>query len=488
MNRINAHPYLTSPKIRHRWTAFVLLLGTAIAGCLRAESPLEVGFSEVDITPSLKKGAVWLAGYTPGRRAKDVHDPLYARCVVVKHNEDRIALVSVDLVGLPRQWVQKVRQKITGFRYVMVSSTHNHEGPDVIGLWGPSFFQRGTNEAYMKMLVDRISSAIKDANNRLGPVAANFGTASDESLLRDSRLPKVKDGVLRVIRFDKQVALESGDKPKPAGIVVQWNCHPEALGSRNKSVTADFPYATVANLKKKYACPIVYFSGAVGGLMAPPRNRIRGDDGVFLRDGNFKYAERYGNEVAALAMKAIDDAKPVSLTNIKVSTQEVAVPVTNSWYRAARALGVVKRPAHVWTGDYSKIGERITPANANQPTAIVTEVGCLRLGEMHMACIPGEIFPELVYGQFQEPAEANADFPDAKLEPHLSKLLPSDKWMLFGLANDEIGYIIPKRQWDSRRPYAYGRNRSQYGEINSCGPEVAAIVMDALRTQVEKLK
>ena len=59
-------------------------------------------------------------------------------------------------------------------------------------------------------------------------------------------------------------------------------------------------------------------------------------------------------------------------------------------------------------------------------------------------------------------------------------LMPTEKWMLFGLANDEIGYLIPKRQWDARKPYAYGRDASQYGEVNSCGPESARLVMEAL--------
>ena len=44
------------------------------------------------------------------------------------------------------------------------------------------------------------------------------------------------------------------------------------------------------------------------------------------------------------------------------------------------------------------------------------------------------------------------------LESSVVKLLPGDKWLLFGLANDEIGYIIPKRQWDEQPPFAYGRD------------------------------
>ena len=76
------------------------------------------------------------------------------------------------------------------------------------------------------------------------------------------------------------------------------------------------------------------------------------------------------------------------------------------------------------------------------------------------AAIPGEIYPELVYGKIQEPIDPGADFQDAAKEKSVAELLPVDKWLLFGMANDEIGYIIPKRQWDRRKPFAYGRKKS----------------------------
>jgi len=49
--------------------------------------------------------------------------------------------------------------------------------------------------------------------------------------------------------------------------------------------------------------------------------------------------------------------------------------------------------------------------------------------------------------------------------------------MMVGLANDELGYIIPKSQWDKKPPYAYGRTKApQYGEENSPGPDVAPTI------------
>jgi hypothetical protein len=313
----------------------------------------------------------------------------------------------------------------------------------------------------------------------LSPVDASYGTAEDERLVNDSRLPFVKDGVLRLVRLDRE-----GTK-SPAVLIVQWNCHPEALGSKNKLLTADFPHATVAALKKKYACDVLYLTGAVGGLLAPPRGGVVQDAaGNELHEGDYEYARVYGEQVADLASQAVDAAEPLALAPFTISARPIAVPVENSLYRVARAVGVLKRPATVWTGEFQKFGDPMTLETKAQPSAVESEVAYLRLGELHVACIPGEIYPELVYGKFQEPVDPGADYPDAPLEPTVAGLLPGKKWLLLGLANDELGYIIPKRQWDKVAPYAYGKESGQYGEINSCGPESAPIIMAALKLRV----
>jgi hypothetical protein len=108
----------------------------------------------------------------------------------------------------------------------------------------------------------------------------------------------------------------------------------------------------------------------------------------------------------------------------------------------------------------------------------------VRAGDLHMAGIPVELYPELVYGEYQSPAEPNADFLDVATEPPVMAILPGTNTLIFGLANDEVGYIIPKRQWGDVAPFAYGRDEKQYGEVNPVGPEVAPILMEALRQAV----
>ncbi|MCI0361421.1 MAG: hypothetical protein L0211_23305 [Planctomycetaceae bacterium] len=460
---------------------FLFAPAAAFAQASPATEPLKAGFAEADITPALvAKKPVYLAGYGMNRKAAGVHDPIMARCVVLEGGGEKIALACVDLIGLQYPQVKEIRAKLPEFRYVLVSSTHNHEGPDVIGIWGRGPFHRGVDEAYLSLVVERVVASIKEAAGKLTPVTAAFGTAEDESLVNDSRLPIVKDGVLRAVK------LHHAGTATPAMLIVDWSSHPEALGRSNRQLTADFPHATVAALKKRYGCPVLYLSGAVGGLLAPPRGNVKDAAGNVLHEGDFEYARVYGDMVADLAAEAIDSAEPLALAPFVVSARPIAVPVENPLYRVARAFGVLNRPATVWTGDFQQFGDSMTLEKKSLPSAVESEVAYLRLGELHVACIPGEIYPELVYGKYQEPVEPAADFHDAPLEPSVASLMPGKNWMLIGLANDELGYIIPKRQWDKAAPFAYGKEAGQYGEINSCSPQAAPIVMEALKRRVEE--
>ena len=446
-----------------------------------ADEPLSVGMAETEITPPIVL-PVWLAGFQQNRRASGVHDPLMARAVVLKHGKQKLALVSVDLIGLQYPVVKRIRARLPGWTYCLVSSTHNHEGPDVIGLWGPGPLTSGVDPAYLELVIVRVVEAVQKAERAAAPVTAAFGTTKADELLHDSRLPRVYDGVLRVLTF------RHADGTL-AGLLVQWNCHPEALGRRNTLITADFPAATVAALRKKYGCPVAYFSGAVGGLMTPPDGRYRDADNRPLVDETYPYSDRYGQEVAEAASRAIDAAEPIELTPFAVAAKTVVVPQDNILYQLARSVGVLRRQGLIWTGD-GELPSRVShglPQDRGQRLAVETEVACLRLGQLFIACLPGEIYPELVYGQYPQAAEAGVDFPAAPLEPSVAHIMGRRRWMLLGLANDEIGYIIPKRQWDQRAPYAYGRATSQYGEVNSCGPDVAPGIMRSLERRVQEI-
>src|SRR5215217_7725367 len=106
-------------------TRLALALLCAIASAAPAAAgELTVGFGESDVTPEVGKRPVFLAGFGQDRRATSIHDPLYARAVVLADDGDKIAVVSVDVVGLFYPFVESVRAKLPGYKYVLVSATH----------------------------------------------------------------------------------------------------------------------------------------------------------------------------------------------------------------------------------------------------------------------------------------------------------------------------------------------------------------------------
>jgi Neutral/alkaline non-lysosomal ceramidase, N-terminal len=467
-------------------TVAVLVVALMAAGAMRAGTdappPLRVGFGACDITPALDKN-VYMAGFGKGRIAKGVHDPLMARAIVLADGDRKIALASVDLVGLFYPVIENIRKRLPKFEYVLVSSTHSHEGPDTLGLWGANAFQSGVDPAYLKQVEDGVVKAIQQAEQGLRDAKAGIGEVQEPDLVHDSRQPIVKHDDLVALQF-------TDDRGKKLGIVVQWNCHPEDLGDKNTQLSADFVWATVGHLEKKHDCPVVYLTGTVGGLMSSLGLVVKDEQGNPLQKGTFARTERYGQLIGMAADKALAAAKPVTLTPFAIHRRETFLPIDNRLYLLAWKLGVLDRQSYRWTGDVYK-AEPVTADAAKKEEGgerkcIKTEVGWLRLGDLDVAAIPGEIYPELVLGKVQDPPDPGADFPDAPIEPSIYGQLKGRYRMLIGLANDEIGYIIPKRQWDEKPPYCYGRKAPQYGEVNSLGPETAPLLCEAFRELTKK--
>jgi len=89
-------------------------------------------------------------------------------------------------------------------------------------------------------------------------------------------------------------------------------------------------------------------------------------------------------------------------------------------------------------------------------------------------------YPELAIGGVQETQDPAADLRGVPREPLLRDMMTATHRFVLGLCNDEIGYMVPAAQWDEASPFAYGRDRPQYGAERSAGPRTAPTIMQAL--------
>jgi hypothetical protein len=437
---------------------FLLLL--ACAGSLFAE--FRAGAFKTVLTPDLRRFAlVYMAGFGHNRTATGVHDDLYARCLALAAVGKPLVVCEADLIGLFLDDVERIRAKVPGAD-VVVASTHDHEGPDTMGLWGPAEGQSGINQDYNSFVVERVAEAARGALAALQPatpVLARVHAAELDSFIHDDRPPVVHDPDLIVLSLTARGG-------QTIATAVNWANHPETLGSRNRRITADYPGFFCARLEAKLGGMAVLWNGAVGGMQSPLGAKVLDPQtGSPAPEESFRKAEIIGQRVAGLAADAVRAAKPARFDRIDFAERKIEIPVTNPGFQAAAQA------------DLYKGRKKMTPGGST-----TTPVGFIRISAgapvLEIALVPGELYPELSVGGVER--YAGADFPDAPVETPLKQILRAPYRMLIGLADDEIGYIIPKAEWDEKPPYLQNTPKAWYGEVNSAGPDAAGRIAAAL--------
>ena len=409
---------------------------------------------------------VWLAGFSNNRPAKGVHDRLWARAIAFRNNGVTVVMVSLDSIGICHEKFIAIRKMIDpslGIDHLMFSSLHDHEAPDTMGIWSYSILHPRFDWKYLGLVEKACQEAAEEAVRNLQPADTILAqvAAGPDGFVDDSRSPIVYDNVIRCARFVKQGTDDT------IATVVEWGCHPETLGSANSLLTSDFSGYWRDAVENGVPDPkgvkglggmCLYFQGLVGGLMTQLHTTVPHRNGVDkFKEASFEKAQALGENLAILTVNALrgEQAWRPTDTRVAVAAKTVFVPMSGL-FGAGVFLGLV-HPGWYWGKGK-------------------TELDVIRVGDLEILTIPGEMYPEIADGGIESPE--GADYPGTPVEvPPLRSLMKGKLNMMIGLANDEIGYIIPKTQWDAKKPYAYGRTKApQYGEENSPGPEVAAAI------------
>lgn len=122
-----------------------------------AEAGLLAGASRVKITPSY---SVYLAGLGNNRKSEGVHDDIYASALYLNDGKTSVVIVSLDLIGLFHDDVEDIRGNKND---IIIACTHQHSGPDTLGLWGPDETTSGVNPEYLAFVKGKVREAIDKA-------------------------------------------------------------------------------------------------------------------------------------------------------------------------------------------------------------------------------------------------------------------------------------------------------------------------------------
>ena len=437
---------------------------------------LRVGFARVKINPELGNTdhPVYLAGFNQNRLATKIHDDLWAIACVVDDGRTRVGLVALDAIGFFHDDVIEVRKRmypLSKIDYAIVTSTHNHSTPDLMGLWGKDYWHTGVDDLYRINVIAAAAKALDRAAGALqsARLAVHEIPMLTDGLVADTRLPEVFDADVRVLHFT------SSTNGATIGSVVNWANHPETVWAKNTEITADFPGylrdalengVTESNLALRAGVGGIhlYVNGAIGGLMSTtPKVTVRDPylEREFTEPSHEK-ARAVGRRLAARILPRLESTNAPTYSHVPISVRArtLPLPLDNNGFWLAPIIGLIDR-GHV---DWKQIR---------------SEVALVGIGPASLACIPGEIYPEIVNGGIEVPE--GADYPTNIVEvPPVREFMPGKVKFILGLANDEIGYIIPKTEFDRKAPWLYGAKKKHYGEINSMGPDVAGVIHAAL--------
>jgi len=448
-------------------------LNAVVRPTLSVPARLRVGFGRRTINPDMTR-PVWVAGFAHNRAATRIHDDLKAVATVIDDGEHRIGLVVLDAIGFFHDEVLAVRRGLPSsarLDYVVVASTHNHSAPDLMGIWGPSDLRSGIDPEYRRAVVAGATAALLEAADALTPATVSFVEVPLEpaGLVADSRDPQVFDPTMRLMHFTRADG-------STIGSIVNWADHPETPWATNTELTADFPGylrdaleagVTVDGREVEAGLGGVhlYVNGAIGGLMTtnPQTTVVDPYTQQSFADPSHDKARALGRRLAQAALGAVRSRSGVTQTEPRIgfAARTLELRIDNPLFRLAAAIGLFGR---------------------GQPRLnhIRTEVAVITFGEASLTCVPGELYPEIANGGIERPPGADFDLAPVEV-PSLRELMPGRFKFLAGLANDEIGYIIPKSEWDDAAPWLYGAAERHYGEINSLGPETAPVIHAALK-------
>ncbi len=299
-------------------TALVLLTAAPAAAEIR------VGVAKGDVTPP---PGVRMYGY--GARGENVstgvHDPLYAKAIVLSDGQRTAAWVTMDLGYADKPLTRDVRAAVSaalGFDDVFLTSSHTHSGPTFV----PDFPSAAT--PWVQELRRKVIAAIVEAHGALQP--ARLGVGWGQVDLGHNRRRVRADGTVEMLwenrrgiptsPVDKSVAVVAFDTPAgdPIATLVNLAIHPVVLGPENLEYSADYPGAMMAAVERGVGGQAMFLQGAAGDI-----NPFW--DKTSLADGAYEQMRSMGETIGAAVVRVRRELFFADVESIALGVERVQI-------------------------------------------------------------------------------------------------------------------------------------------------------------------
>ncbi len=372
---------------------FVVGLSTCFA-CDVARAGLKGASARVDITPPL---GIALIG-SQGKPSDAVSDELYAKAMVLSDGTNTIAILSADLLYAPLDEITSPVRAAIRERFgippqnVMVCATHTHSGPEVFtrsklpreGRLDPLQI----DQAYLQVLVRKMADAVSIACHNMQDVRIGSATGRLPEILFNRRPTNDKGRTVTTFTLPPEVAAtrkiettREGDTrvtfalPAPqaqlefgpvdptvftlrmedangriVGSIIGFGCHPVCIYPHlSTTVSADYP-AFATRVVEQAEGGISLFALGLAGNTVPVQ---RGP----------KPCAQMGKALGGEALKGLQLAVTSGDAALRAATRQITLPVK--------------------------------PASSSGDDSVSTEIQVLRLGDIYLVGLPGEVLVEV---------------------------------------------------------------------------------------------
>jgi neutral ceramidase len=426
----------------------------------------KAGVAKVDISPELP---IWLSGYASRNKpANSIHDHLWAKVLVIEDmNGRRAAIVTMDLVGIPREISQTVCKQVEE-RYklpraaIALNVSHTHSGPVVRGnlmaMYSLDEDQSRRINEYRASLVDKLVSVVGDAIETMKPAKLAWGIgeagfAVNRRNNKEGQVPKLREEGKLVGPIDHElpVLAVTGEDGELRAIVAGYACHATVMG--DYFVTADWPGAGQNELQKRHPGAIAIFVDGCAGDQNPlPRHSM-------------ELVQKYGVEFADGVDAAIKAGlKPIAPT-LKTAYEEIDLPFDKLPTRAElETTTTAARPQGPWAKYMLAEWDR----DGSLPATYPYPVEVWRLGDdLVWVFLGGEVVVDY----------------SIRLK---SELAPVKPW-ISGYSNDVMAYI-PSRRVLGEGGYEGGLARFPYGLPAVWDGSIEQKIVDEVHKLVDVVK
>ena len=413
----------------------------------------QAGAAVSNITPPL--GELIVGGWQP-IPATNIHDQLYARCLVLDDGNSKVAIVLCDNVGIPHEVFDLAKKRVaeeTGvpISHQLMASTHTHSATTARGASKVIASTELTD--YQQFLVNRIADGVISAIHRLRPAAIGWGSAEEPSevfnrrwFVNDAQMLSNPFGGIDQVRMnpprgnaaldrqagpvDPQISFVSVRATDGAPIALLANYSLHYVGGVPKGdVSADYFGYFAEAIEQRLGA-----SSADPPFVAMLSNGTSGDvNNIDFREKNPKRYKSYEKmqEVATKVADRVYEAHGKIQFRESVQLDAALEPLTLQ----------VRKPTPEMIAYFEKLseGDRQSPRHRREaiyadrigrlkdaPDTVDVPLQVLRIGDLAIAAIPFETFAETGLE-----LKAKAPFPAA---------------FTIELANGSFGYLPTPQQ------------------------------------------